>query len=226
MSIHAVYRPLLRHFRAKRMRHFQSKFDLKLETQVLDVGGHPFNWGLLDQPPQLTFLNIHLVKAEAAHVVVADGCHQPFRDHQFDVVYSNSVIEHLSCWENQQAFARECRRIGRRYYVQTPNQNFFIEPHYLAPFIHWLPVSIQRRLARHATLWGWLTKPTLAQIDERIQELRLLNERELRQLFPDAEIWRERFLGITKSLMAAKVWGAPVADPQLANTTNRKKAGT
>jgi hypothetical protein len=205
MYIHDVYSPLLRHFRAKRMRRFQSEFNLNPETQVLDVGGNPFNWGLLEQPPRLTFLNIYLVKVKDANVVIADGCYQPFRDHQFDVVYSNSVIEHLGCWEKQQAFARECRRIGRRYYVQTPNQDFFVEPHYLAPFLHWLPVPIRRRLVRHATLWGWLTKPTPAQIDQRIQELRLLDEHDLRRLFPDAEIWRERFIGMTKSLIAVNL---------------------
>lgn len=131
-----------------------------------------------------------------------DGRKLPFKDQAFDLVYSNSVIEHLGTWENQQAFAAECKRAGRSYYIQTPNRWFPIEPHYIAFFVHWLPRRIRRRILRHFTLWGWLTRPTQADCDAVIAEIRLLTHKELQALFPEATIWRERVFGLTKSLIA------------------------
>ena len=58
--------------------------------------------------------------------VVADGCHLPFADDAFDMAFSNSVIEHVP---DHEAFSRELARVGRSYYVQTPNKWFPIEPH-------------------------------------------------------------------------------------------------
>lgn len=133
-----------------------------------------------------------------------DGCALPFADGEFDVVFSNSVIEHVGSWERQQAFAREARRVGRRLWVQTPAREFFIEPHLLAPFVHWLPRRTQRGLIRWATGWGWLTRPTPAQVDEFLAEVRLLTRREMTELFPDCEILTERFLGLPKSYIAVR----------------------
>lgn len=40
--------------------------------------------------------------------------------------------------------------------------------------------------------------------EKLFQELRLLNEKDLKKLFPDAEILHERVLGLSKSLIALK----------------------
>lgn len=133
----------------------------------------------------------------------------PFKDAAFEVVYSNSVIEHLGDWASQQTFAKEIARVGIRYYVQTPNKRFPIEPHLLTPlihyFLHFLPRSLQRFLLRYFTLWGWVTCPMVWECERFLREVRLLDEHELRRLFPDAKIQRERFLGMTKSLVASKL---------------------
>lgn len=124
-------------------------------------------------------------------------------------MYSNSVIEHLGDLVSQQTFAKEIARVGIRYYVQTPNKRFPIEPHLLTPLIHYflpyLPRSLQRYLLRYFTLWGWITRPTVQECERFLREVRLLDEYELQLLFPDAEIRRERFLGLTKSLIAIKL---------------------
>lgn len=143
-------------------------------------------------------------KAGGFEFVAGDGCALPFADESFDVVFSNSVIEHVGTWERQCAFAAEARRVGRRLWIQTPAREFFIEPHLVAPFIHWLPAHWQRRLIRHATLRGWLERPDAAWVDRFLAEVRLLRLAEMRRLFPDCEILRERFLGLTKSYIAVR----------------------
>jgi hypothetical protein len=122
-----------------------------------------------------------------------------FTDRQFDVVFSNSVIEHVGGIAEQRSMADEIRRIGRRYYVQTPNRYFPMEPHFLFPFFAVLPVGVRAFLLRHLAL-GWYSR-----VEDReesyvlARSIRLLTSRELRALFPDGQLVREYFLGMTKS---------------------------
>jgi hypothetical protein len=189
------------------MREFWRRARLTRDTRVLDVGGAAFNWLLLPELPRLTIMNLSLPQERKPDVtwLVADGRFLPFKDEAFDVVYSNSVIEHLGTPNNQRLFASECRRVGDRYYVQTPNKWFPVEPHLLTPLIHWLPRALQRRLVRNFTLWGLLTRPSQQRCEVVLEEICLLDERGMRQLFPDADIWYERIFGMTKSLMATKL---------------------
>ena len=124
-----------------------------------------------------------------------DGTQLPFADREFPLAFSSSVIEHvprhLHC-----AFADEIRRVADRYFVQTPNKYFIVEPHYQFPLFQFLPVRVQQALNRRFTL-GWQKKG-------QWEEITLLSARDLRRLFPDAEIHRERVFGLTKSLMAVR----------------------
>ena len=185
------------------MQWFGRRFSVLPTTHILDVGGGEFNWRLLDAKPQLIYLNLS-ASQPAERWVIADGRHLPFMANTFDIVYSNSVIEHLSTYDNQQQFADECRRVGVHIYVQTPNYWFFVEPHLISPFIHWLPRTWQRRLLRRCTVWGLIARPTQQACDDFLAEVRLLTAPEMEQLFPDAEIIHERFLGFTKSLIAVR----------------------
>lgn len=207
MNVHSIYHIFFNHFRTRRMAQFARHFRLTRDTRVLDVGGGWLNWSLLPEQPQLTILNVFPAKEPnvPAEWLVADGCQLPFTDNEFDIVYSNSVIEHLGNIDNQCKFAAECQRVGKNFYIQTPNRQFFIEPHWLALFIHWLPRSTQRRLVRNFTGRGLLTRPTQRDCDALIDEIRLLNYTEMRQLFPTAQIWSEQFAGMTKSFMAVKM---------------------
>lgn len=204
MNIHQLYHPFLKYFRTRRMRQFQTRFEVTSKTRILDVGGTPFNWSLLSERPNLLFANICPVGGKQISQVIADGRYQPFKNDAFDIVYSNSVIEHLGTFDNQKLFAAECMRVGSRYYIQTPNKWFPIEPHYITPFIHWLPLQIRKYLLRNLTIWGLITRPTPQQCEQRLQEIYLLAAVDMKQLFPQAIIWRERLLGLTKSLIAVK----------------------
>lgn len=207
MNIHAIYRPISRYFRAKRMAEFAERFHVNPDNHILDVGGTPFNWTLLSAQPQITLINYRAPERKIAGFtyVIADARKLPFADQSFDVVYSNSVIEHLGNLQNQKMMANEIDRVGKQYYVQTPNKYFPIEPHYLAPFIHWLPKTIQPVLVRYCTPRGWLDKSSLKACANLVEEIRLIKESEFQKLFPHAQIWCENFLGLVKSLMAVRV---------------------
>lgn len=136
--------------------------------------------------------------------MLGDGREMGCADASFDVCYSNSVIEHLFDFESQRRYAAEMRRVGRGIWVQTPARWFFLEPHLMTPFIHFLPRGIQRRLLRNFSVWGWLTRPSPRRVDAFLREVRLLTYREMRELFPDCRIERERFLGLTKAYIAVR----------------------
>lgn len=205
MNIQSIYRPIQRYFRTKRMQQLCQIFRLTPESSILDIGGNEFNWMLLRFSPLVTLLNLTVPRESKFIWVVADGRHLPFKDGAFEMIYSNSMIEHLGMIGNQRLFAEECRRVGQNYYVQTPNKWFFMEPHLITPFVHWLPHRIQRLLLRNFTIWGWITRPTSQYCDSFLNEIRLLDERGLKQLFPESKIYREYFLGFVKSIIAVKM---------------------
>jgi methyltransferase family protein len=215
VTIHALYRRLSPVFRRRRMRRFMSTVAPRPDERLLDVGGLAEFWADAGVAAKLTLLNRTPVAAPSIPrsvpsapppvTLVGDGCALPFADGAFDIVFSNSVIEHVGTWERQQAFAAEARRVGRRLWVQTPAREFFVEPHLLAPFIHWLPPPWQRRLIRHFTVRGWFDRPDAAAVDAFLAEVRLLTRREMQVLFPDCTILRERWLGLTKSYIAVRL---------------------
>jgi SAM-dependent methyltransferase len=128
-------------------------------------------------------------------VHVADATQLPFADREFPIVFSSSVIEHVPP-ALQPAFAAEIRRVGERYFVQTPNRWFPIEPHYQLPFFQFLPRRLRMALNARFTL-GWQKRG-------HWEEITLLSAGDLRRLFPDGELHRERALGLTKSLMVVR----------------------
>jgi hypothetical protein len=181
------------------------------ETRILDVGGTADTWTGLDVRPRVTLLNMPRagVKREPGFdCVAADGCRLPFPDRSFDVVFSNSVIEHVGAAARQRTFADEVRRVGRSYWVQTPNLWYPVEAHLLTPGIHWLGKSAQRAILRVGSVWELIERPTPDRrefyYEHFLNDIRLLGAGELRDLFPDARILRERSFGLTKSLIAAK----------------------
>lgn len=205
MNIHDVYDRLSTPFRRRRMREFERRFILTSDTTILDVGGTPEIWELIDSKPAVTLLNLTWPPSPLpSHIqgMVGDGTQLPFEDCAFDIVFSNSVVEHLYTWENQRKFAREVRRVGKAHWIQTPNRNFPIEPHYLTPAIQFLPKSWQRRLIRNFTVRGWIDRPDDTECRQMVDEIRLLHEKEMTALFPESCITRESLLGLTKSFTA------------------------
>jgi hypothetical protein len=207
MSIYQIIIPLQVLFRGSRMRRFAAMFGVRDGMRVIDVGGRRCNWTLIDKQPDVTITNIEYASAEDGrfHYVHTDGGRLPYTDSSFELCYSNSVIEHVGDWKARTVFAKEIRRIAPRYYVQTPNKWFFSDPHTVGAFVHWLPKRWQRKLIRWCTFWGLVDRPDQAKIDALLDEIDLLSVAQMRALFPDATIVKERFLGMTKSIIAIRL---------------------
>lgn len=207
MTIYQLIIPLQVLFRGSRMRRFAEMFNLRDDMRIIDVGGRKSNWVLVDKTPDVTITNIEFSSYEDGrfHYVHTDGGKLPYADKSFELCYSNSVIEHVGDFSARKQFADEIRRVAPQYYVQTPYKWFFMDPHTVGAFIHWLPKRWQRGLIRWCSFWGLVDRPSPEKIDALLAEIDLLTEKQLRELFPDATILKERFLGMTKSLIAVRL---------------------
>jgi hypothetical protein len=204
-----IYGRISPYFRKKRVARFLRWLAPGRGETILDVGGYPLNWQHVAIESEIVTLNLEVVEGSEridprCKPVLGDGTALPYPDDTFDIVFSNSVIEHVGTWERQQQFAREARRVGRKLWVQTPARIFPIEPHYLAPFIHWLPCAVRKRLIRNFTPLGWLQRPRKEEVERLVDEIRLLSKSELQMLFPDCTIIVERCLGWPKSYVAMR----------------------
>ncbi|MBF9266224.1 class I SAM-dependent methyltransferase [Paracidovorax cattleyae] len=182
--------------------------------RVIDVGGTPAYWAQVEDTffaenhCEVTVVNLdaHSGSPPRPHLRLCfgDGCALAFGDNAFDLAHSNSVIEHVGDAARMQAFAGEIRRVAPRYYVQTPNYWFPIEPHYLAPAIQFLPRAWQAELLYRLPL-GRVPRPsTRAQARRFVEGIQLLTRRDMARLFPDGMLVGERFCGLTKSWMAVR----------------------
>lgn len=189
------------YFRRRRFSGFERFLD-GVEN-IIDFGGTPDIWLSVGRR-NVVLLNIDQQQVPAGFTVVkGDARKTSFPDNSFDLAFSNSTIEHVGTWADQQAFARELSRVGRRIYCQTPARGFFFEPHYFTPFVVWFGFLLKQYwFARYCTYYGIRWKPSREQVRDFQAHLRLLSFSEMRQLFPDCTIRRERFLGMTKSYIA------------------------
>jgi hypothetical protein len=180
--------------------------------RILDVGGWPAYWQHLE--PLWRDRPIHIAMINLVNVPVPDARYSSFTgdardlgqfsDRSFDLVHSNSVIEHVGLWRDQCKMAQEIRRLAPRYFVQTPNYWFPLEPHLRTPFIHWLPEPWRVGIVKHRAC-GY--HPRAQSYDEArhiLDDPRLLDAPAMAVLFPEAIIERERFAGLTKSLIAIR----------------------
>jgi hypothetical protein len=201
--------------RAKRFRQFEALVaPLPRPLRILDLGGENAFWenrGWAGRP-DIQIFSLNLVPEEQRHEnikpIAGDATSlAQFGDGSFDVAFSNSVIEHLFTFENQRRMASEIRRVGKAYWVQTPNFWFPMEPHFLVPGWQWMPLTARVAMLRRRRC-GWRGPcPDETRAKNLVEEVRLLKRSELRNLFPEATLVPERFCGLVKSWTAIRSLG-------------------
>lgn len=129
---------------------------------------------------------------------VGDACELPWEDKYFDIVYSNAVIEHLGNFEKQRRMASEIMRVGKAWFVTTPNRWYPFEFHMRLPFVTWLPRSGQIWIGQIISYNHVKQKYTWG---KKRDDLRLMTARELRECFPMSRIIKQRVTFMAETLI-------------------------
>lgn len=198
----ALLSPVSEWFRVRRMRLFCKVIKPRPGDRVLDLGGQPGIWAHVSTPLRITLLNLPGVAdplPSSHHTfsrIEGDACDlKGVPPSSFDIVYSNSVIEHVGGDARQQAFADQVQALQTRYWIQTPSKWFPVEAHTGMPFWWFYPLWLRKRI-----LAGW--RKRLPAWAEMVEGTTVIERSELQRLFPKAQIQTERFLGFSKSYVA------------------------
>lgn len=183
------------------------------QTKILDVGSEINPHGdrclqLIDSYPwksKVSAINasaerIELIKKYYPEVeaVIGDARDLPWPDKYFDAVYCNAVIEHLGDFENQKKMAAEIMRVGKRWFVTTPNRWFPFEFHLRLPFVTWLPAHSYLYAGRIIS-YNHVHKKYMFGIKH--DGLSLLTARQLKSCFPNSKIIKQRVTFMAETLI-------------------------
>jgi hypothetical protein len=177
------------------------------QMSVIDLGGRIQTWERAPvRPKHVHVVNLEPVPtdipdwAEADH---GDACALPahIAGRRYDLVFSNSVIEHVGGHDRRQAFADSVHALADAYWVQTPYRYFPIEPHWVAPGMQFMPVSLRAEVARRWPLSFGRGKTRPAAV-KAVLTVELLDRTQMRHYFPDSRVRMERVMGVPKSLIA------------------------
>ncbi len=193
---------------------FQSLMSrLPRPLRILDVGGEPGFWRTMGFAEfgdvDITLINVHqweAVQPPFRNVWGDARDMRQFHDGEFDVVFSNSVIEHVGTFDDQRRMANEVQRVGKRYFVQTPNKYFPLEPHFFFPGFQFLSIQARTWLVQHFAL-GWFPRiPDHDKARREVEQIRLLTQTDVQQLFPKATLVPERVAGVAVGFVAYGGW--------------------
>jgi len=191
--------------RERRQTELARNFPELSDLHVVDLGGTPGFWKATQlRPAHVTLVNLGQFDELPSWMTSVESDVCTFRPGQrFDMVFSNSVIEHLGGYARRKQFADTVRALGDRWWVQTPNRYFPVEPHWVMPAQQFLPLKVRGPLSRRWT-FGHMPPSNAADAVEECLMVELLTATEMRHLFPEATLWRERLGGVTKSLVMVK----------------------
>jgi hypothetical protein len=178
--------------------------------RVLDLGGVAAMWEAMPTiPAEVVLLNseVYPVPHDGRFSSLAGDACEPsdkLLGEDFDLVFSNSVIEHVGGHHRRSRFAEAVEALAPRHWIQTPNRYFPLEPHWLFPGFQFLPTAVKARLFR---VWHgqFSNRPTSHRMGvEWVLDVELLTKAEMAFYFPSSRILKERLVGLPKSLVAVK----------------------
>ena len=203
-------------FRQKRFELLKNGIEKLIQKdhfKILDIGGDIQYWkniGWQHPACKIHLLNLYESKvpeneSQQFSSSVGNGLSLEYKKGEVDLIFSNSVIEHVGSYENQQIFAGEVRRVSDKYIVQTPSIWFPLEPHSLIPLFQFLPHPIRALLIMTFNINYFPKAKTYKAAIIVSHSTLMFTHKRFKQLFPEAEIQVERFFGIPKSYTAIKL---------------------
>jgi 2-polyprenyl-3-methyl-5-hydroxy-6-metoxy-1,4-benzoquinol methylase len=201
-------------FRTRRFARFVQSMQLldapARSVTILDMGGSINFWNALDGSIPDSVSKIQVVNLDQRHesrgivsITHGDATNlSEFEDNSFDIVHSNSVIEHVGHWREMKAMAAEVHRLAPRHFVQTPNMWFPFEPHYRRPLYQFLPEDLRARLLMRGARGFMPQGKSYDESRATVESCNLLSHAQMATLFPSSEIYKERLFGLTKSFTA------------------------
>lgn len=117
-------------------------------------------------------------------VLLEPGKPLPFKDQEFDFVYSNAVVELVGSKEDQVAFIGELLRVSKNFFLTTPNRWFPVEMHTHIPLLHLFPQKIFR----------YFLKLKGEKFYAQEKNLNLLTRRDVKRIFPVAVKVNSRYI--------------------------------
>lgn len=179
--------------RERRAKWLMEAFPRLGEMHVVDLGGTYRFWESLPHRPA-SVIALNLFDQGSANqaddpdwfgLIHGDACNPPpeLFDRKFDLVFSNSTIEHVGDETRRAKFAQVVHQLAPNHWIQTPNKVFPLEPHTVFPFEQFLPRSARGAIY---TYWPLLhTKAgSLAKGCAMADEVELLRRSEMHSLFP------------------------------------------
>jgi hypothetical protein len=208
---------LTHQLRQRRKEEFARRFPDLADMRVLDLGGTAVSWRVSGlRAGSVTVVNLGESPDSGdsrMNVIRGDACAGGFG--KYDLVYSNSLMEHLGGHARRQQFVDVVQESAPSWWVQTPYRYFPVEPHWIFPGFQFLPFRLRVMVCQH---WSTIHTPKIkdrAKATESVASVELISATEMRAYFPTSEIWFERLAGIPKSLVAVKTdWAsAPHTEP-------------
>jgi hypothetical protein len=196
--------------RARRWEIFARSFPDAADMRVLDLGGTVDFWMRAPlRPRSVMVMNLEPEETDAEWLtaVSGDACRASavLAAHglptAYDLVFSNSLIEHVGGHAQRWSLAHEVRALAPRHWVQTPYRYFPVEPHWVFPLMQFLPVTAQATVALRWPL-APSRPPTRAEAQDSVQWVELLGIAELRGYFPGDRLVMDRVAGLVKSIVA------------------------
>jgi len=192
--------------RQRRHEELRSRFPNLEKMRVLDLGGTVAAWRVSTlRPLSVTIVNLQHGQdcgESWMDIVYADACLGGFG--QYDLVVSNSLIEHLGGHARRQQFADVVRQAAPSWWIQTPYRYFPVEPHWVFPAFQFLPFRVRQEICHRWKIGHFGAQVNMAEAAELVASVELISATELRGYLPESDIWFERIAGLPKSLVAIK----------------------